>query len=151
MCSAPGPTRLSAAGRRGLPQVVSVGALDMVNFGGIETVPARFAHRNLYRHNATVTLMRTTADECVEIARRIATQLNAATGPTAVVLPLQGVSAVDTPGEPFHDPGADQALFEALRTYVDPRIAVVDVDAHINDPAFAQALVAAFAGLRSVA
>ncbi len=67
-----GPTRLSAAGRRGIPQVVSVGALDMVNFGGIETVPERFRARNLYRHNATVTLMRTTADECVEIGRRIA-------------------------------------------------------------------------------
>jgi len=136
-----GPTRLSAAGRRGIPQVVSVGALDMVNFGGIETVPERFRERNLYRHNATVTLMRTTAEECVEIGRRIATQLNAATGPTALVLPLRGVSAIDAPGQPFHDPEADRALFDTLRTLVDPRIQVIEVDAHINDPAFAQVLV----------
>ena len=111
-----GPTRLSAAGRRGIPQVVSAGALDMVNFGGIDTVPDRFRNRNLYRHNATVTLMRTTPDECVEIGRRIAAQLNTATGPTALVLPLHGVSAIDAPGQPFHDPEADAALFDSLRT-----------------------------------
>jgi uncharacterized protein (UPF0261 family) len=142
-----GPTRLSAAGRRGIPQVVSVGALDMVNFGGIETVPERFRERNLYRHNATVTLMRTTAKECVEIGRRIATQLNAATGPTALVLPLRGVSAIDAPGQPFHDPEADRALFDTLRTHVDPRIRVIEVDAHINDPAFAHVLVDTYAAL----
>lgn len=144
-----GPSRLSAAGRRGIPQVVSAGALDMVNFGGIDTVPERFKDRNLYRHNATVTLMRTTPDECVELGRRIATQLNAATGPTALVLPLRGVSAIDAPGQPFHDPAADQALFESLRAYVDPRIAVVDVDAHINDPAFASALITSFETLKN--
>jgi uncharacterized protein (UPF0261 family) len=143
-----GPTRLSAAGRRGIPQVVSVGALDMVNFGGIDTVPERFRDRNLYRHNATVTLMRTTPDECVEIARRIAAQVNGATGPTALVLPLRGVSAIDAPGQPFHDPEADRALFDTLRTLVDPRVQVIAVDAHINDAPFAQALVAAFEGLK---
>ena len=132
-----GPTRLSAAGRRGLPQVVSTGALDMVNFGGIDTVPERFRERNLYRHNATVTLMRTTADECVEIGRRIAAQLNTATGPTALVLPLHGVSAIDAPGQPFHDPQANQALFDSLRRHVDGRVQVIEVEAHINDPAFA--------------
>ncbi|MGI8673514.1 MAG: Tm-1-like ATP-binding domain-containing protein [Luteitalea sp.] len=142
-----GPTRLSAAGRRGIPQVVSVGALDMVNFGGIETVPERFKARNLYRHNVTVTLMRTTADECVEIGHRIAAQLNAATGPTALVLPLRGVSAIDAPGQPFYDPQADQALFDSLRTHLDARVRVIEVDAHINDVAFANALVAAFAAL----
>ncbi len=143
-----GPTRLSAAGRRGIPQVVSVGALDMVNFGGIETVPERFRERTLYRHNATVTLMRTTADECVEIGRRIATQLNAATGPTALVLPLRGVSAIDAPGQPFHDPEANQALFDSLRTHVDPRVQVIEVDAHINDPTFARVLVDTYEALR---
>jgi uncharacterized protein (UPF0261 family) len=136
-----GPTRLSAAGRRGIPQVVSTGALDMVNFGGIETVPERFRGRNLYRHNATVTLMRTMADECVEIGRRIAVQLNTATGPTALVLPLQGVSAIDAPGQPFHDPEADAALFDSLRRHVDGRVRLFEVDAHINDPAFARVLV----------
>jgi uncharacterized protein (UPF0261 family) len=145
-----GPTRLSAAGRRGTPQVVSVGALDMVNFGGIETVPERFRARNLYRHNATVTLMRTTADECVEIGRRIAAQLNTAIGPTALVLPLHGVSAIDAPGQPFHDPGADQALFDSLRTHVDARVQVVEVEAHINDPEFARVLADTFQGLGGV-
>ncbi|MCC6163023.1 MAG: Tm-1-like ATP-binding domain-containing protein [Acidobacteria bacterium] len=142
-----GPTRLSAAGRRGIPQVVSVGALDMVNFGGIDAVPERFRSRTLYRHNDTVTLMRTTADECVAIAHRIAAQLNAATGPTAVVLPLRGVSAIDAPGQPFHDPAADAALFDTLRTSLDPRITLVDVDAHINDAAFANALVDTYRSL----
>jgi len=145
-----GPTRLSAAGRRGIPQVVSVGALDMVNFGGIDTVPEQFRDRNLYRHNATVTLMRTTADECVEIGRRIATQLNAATGPTTLVLPLGGVSAIDAPGQPFHDPIADQALFDSLRRNVASSVRIVEVDAHINDPAFAQALVTEFTAVVSV-
>ena len=144
-----GPTRLTAAGRRGIPQVVSAGALDMVNFGAIDTVPERFRHRNLYRHNATVTLMCTTADECVEIGRRIAAQLNTATGPTALVLPLHGVSAIDAPGQPFHDPRADTALFESLRTHVGPHVEVVDVAAHINEPVFAQALVDTFEALRS--
>ena len=140
-----GPTRLSAAGRVGIPQVVSVGAVDMVNFGGIDTVPERFRDRNLYRHNATVTLMRTTPDECAEIGRRIATQLNTASGPTTLVLPLGGVSAIDAPGQPFHDPAADRALFDSLRAHVGSNVRVVDVDAHINDPAFAAALVDAFA------
>jgi uncharacterized protein (UPF0261 family) len=128
---------------------VSVGALDMVNFGGIDTVPGRFRHRNLYRHNATVTLMRTTPEECVEIGRRIAAQLNTATGPTALVLPLHGVSAIDAPGQPFHDPQADQALFDSLRRNVDSRVDVKEVEAHINEPAFARALVDTFLRLRA--
>lgn len=135
-----GPDRLSAAGRAGIPQVVSVGALDMVNFGAADTVPAQFAGRTLYRHNATVTLMRTSADECAAIARRIAAQLNQATGPTVLVLPLRGVSAIDAPGQPFHDPEADRVLFETLRASVAPSVRVVEVDAHINDPAFADVL-----------
>lgn len=135
-----GPERLSAAGRAGIPQVVSVGALDMVNFGAAETVPARFAGRTLYRHNATVTLLRTSADECAAIARRIAAQLNRATGPTVLVLPLRGVSAIDAPGQPFHDPAADRVLFETLRASLAPTVRVVEVDAHINDPAFAAVL-----------
>jgi uncharacterized protein (UPF0261 family) len=135
-----GPDRLSAAGRAGIPQVVSVGALDMVNFGAADTVPARFTGRTLYRHNATVTLMRTSAEECAAVARRIAAQLNQATGPVVLVLPLRGVSAIDAPGQPFHDPEADRVLFETLRASLDPTVRVVEVDAHINDPAFADAL-----------
>lgn len=135
-----GPARLSAAGRAGVPQVVSVGALDMVNFGGVETVPSGFRDRTLYRHNATVTLMRTTPEECRAIGTRIAAQLMAATGPTVLVLPLRGVSAIDAPGQPFHNPEANRALFDSLRDGIRPPVRVVEVDAHINDPAFAQAL-----------
>lgn len=135
-----GPDRLSAAGRRGIPQVVSVGALDMVNFGAIDTVPSEFQGRTLYRHNATVTLMRTSPDECAEIGRCIATQLNRATGPTTLVLPLGGVSMIDAKGQPFHDPEADLALFDALRNNAGPNVRVVEIDAHINDPGFADAL-----------
>jgi uncharacterized protein (UPF0261 family) len=133
-----GPDRLGAAGRAGIPQVVSVGALDMVNLGPIETVPERFRTRRLYKHNDAVTLMRTTADECITIARCIAGQLNRATGPTVVVLPLRGVSAIDAEGKPFYDPDADRALFQTLRENLSPAVRIVEVDEHINDPAFAE-------------
>ena len=136
-----GADRLGAAARAGVPQVVSVGALDMVNFGGAATVPERFRGRRLHRHNATVTLMRTTVDECKEIGRRIAQKLNSATGRVTVFLPLGGVSAIDMPGQPFHDPEADRALFSALRAHLAPRITVREIDAHLNDPAFAHAMV----------
>jgi uncharacterized protein (UPF0261 family) len=142
-----GPDRLGAAGRRGVPQVVSVGALDMVNFGGLETVPDRFKDRNLYRHNPNVTLMRTTPPECEEIGRRIAEKLNAAQGPVVLALPLGGVSMIDAEGQPFHDPEADRALFETLRREVADHVEVVEVDAHINDPEFAEALVDHLLGL----
>ena len=135
-----GPDRLGAAARAGTPQVVSVGALDMVNFGAMETVPAQFRDRNLYRHNETVTLMRTSAAECREIGRHIALQLNSARGPVVLVLPLRGVSMLDAEGKPFHDPDANAALFDTLRTSVTGNVRVREVDAHINDPEFARAL-----------
>jgi uncharacterized protein (UPF0261 family) len=135
-----GPTRLAAAARTGIPQVVSVGALDMVNFGGIETVPARFRDRNLYKHNATVTLMRTTPAECADIGKRIAEMLNAATGPVVLMLPLNGISAIDAPGKPFHDADADGALFDSLRKHLRANVTVREIDAHINDTQFAHAL-----------
>jgi uncharacterized protein (UPF0261 family) len=135
-----GPDRLSAAGRLGIPQVVSVGALDMVNFGGIESVPPQFASRNLYKHNATVTLMRTTPDECREIGRRIIAQLNHSKGPVSLMIPLGGVSMLDAPGKPFHDPKADRALFDALKSGATSRVRIREIDAHINDPSFADAL-----------
>ena len=137
-----GPDRLGAAARAGVPQVVSVGALDMVNFGAFDDVPERFRGRKLYRHNPAVTLMRTTPDECTEIGTRIAAQLNRATGPVVLMLPLRGVSAIDKAGEPFHDPDADAALFAALRARAAPHVRIVDVDVHINDPAFAEAVSA---------
>ena len=135
-----GPTRLSAAGRRGIPQVVSVGAVDMVNFGAPETVPGQFRSRTIYRHNPSVTLMRTTPQECRAIGQRIAEQLSRAAGPVALLLPLKGVSMLDAPGQPFHDDEADRALFDALRDYAGPNVAVRDLDMHINDPEFAHAL-----------
>jgi uncharacterized protein (UPF0261 family) len=135
-----GPDRLSAAGRKGLPQVVSVGALDMVNFGPESSVPMRFRSRTLYHHNDSVTLMRTTADECREIGRRIAGQLSRATGPVVLMLPARGVSMLDAEGQPFHDPGADRALFASLREHAGPNVEVREIDRHINDPEFAHAL-----------
>ena len=134
------PRRLEVAGELGIPQVVSLGALDMVNFGPAATVPPQFQGRNLYVHNATVTLMRTTPDENAELGRRIARKLNGATGPTALFVPLGGVSSIDVEGMPFHDPVADEALFEALRCNLDPRIEVHWLAAAVNDPAFALAM-----------
>jgi uncharacterized protein (UPF0261 family) len=136
-----GPDRLEAAGRLGLPQVVSCGALDMVNFGARDTVPPRFADRNLYVHNPSVTLMRTTPEECAELGRRIARKLSAATGPTALFLPLGGVSMIDAEGQPFHDPEADAALFDALREGLDGHVELVEMDCNVNDPEFAAAMV----------
>lgn len=135
-----GPQRLEAAARAGTPQVVSCGALDMVNFWAYDTVPQQFKERTLYRHNANVTLMRTTPEECAELGRIIAAKLNAATGPTVLMLPLQGVSALDAEGQPFYLPAADQALFDALRTHTQPPVELVELDLHINDPAFATAV-----------
>ena len=135
-----GPDRLTAAGRAGIPQVVSVGALDMVNFGAPDTVPNAFAGRTFYHHNPTVTLMRTTPGECREIGRRIAGQLNRASGRVTLLLPLGGVSMIDAPGQPFHDPDADRALFDALREHVRPPVRIRELDAHINDPDFSHAL-----------
>jgi len=136
-----GPDRLEAVGRAAIPQVVSLGALDMVNFGPRETVPERFAERNLYVHNPTITLMRTTRDEMAELGRRIARKLNGAAGPTVLFVPLRGVSAIDVDGQPFRDAEADEALFEALREGVDrDRVELREVDADVNDPAFATAM-----------
>ncbi|HUF26159.1 MAG TPA: Tm-1-like ATP-binding domain-containing protein, partial [Gemmatimonadaceae bacterium] len=126
--------------RAGIPQVVSLGALDMVNFGPRNTVPERFGGRRLHVHNPNVTLMRTTPDECARLGEIIAGKLNRATGPTALVIPLRGVSALDREGQPFHDPEADAALIDSLRRTLDPRVKRIEIDAHINDPAFADAI-----------
>ena len=135
-----GPDRLETAGALGLPQVVSLGALDMVNFGPLDTVPAAFRDRNLYEHNATVTLMRTTEAECAELGRILARKLNVATGPLAVFIPTGGVSMIDAPGLPFHDPAADAALVRELKAGLRPGVEVVEMAVHINDPAFARAM-----------
>ena len=135
-----GPDRLEMAGSLGLPQVVSLGALDMVNFGPMDTVPAKFADRNLYVHNATVTLMRTTEAECAELGRIIARKLNAATGPLTVFIPLGGVSMIDVPGAPFFDAAADAALIRELKAGLRPDVEVVEMAIPINDPAFSRAM-----------
>ncbi|HEX5505954.1 MAG TPA: Tm-1-like ATP-binding domain-containing protein [Thermomicrobiales bacterium] len=135
-----GPHRLEAAGARGVPQVVSLGALDMVNFGPLDSVPERFRGRRLYRHNPTVTLMRTTPTECAELGRVIARKLNAATGPVALFLPLRGVSAIAVAGGVFHDPEADRALLTTLRAELRPDIEVHELDLDINDARFARAM-----------
>jgi uncharacterized protein (UPF0261 family) len=132
-----GPTRLTAAGCAGIPQAVSFGALDMVNFGPRETVPPAFAQRRLHTHNASVTLMRTTPGENTELGRRLAERLNAATGPVSVHLPTQGVSAIDCAGEPFHDPEADKALFTAFDQTIAEHVTVLRRNTVINDPDFA--------------
>ncbi|MEV4564375.1 Tm-1-like ATP-binding domain-containing protein [Nonomuraea sp. NPDC049419] len=133
-----GPDRLTAAGAAGVPQVVSLGALDMVNFGPMDTVPARFRERNLLVHNPTVTLMRTTPEENAELGRRIGAKLAAATGPVVLFVPRGGVSAVDVPGGPFHDPAADAACFDAvLAAVAGTGVQVVESADDINRPAFA--------------
>ena len=135
-----GPDRLEAAGRVGIPQVVSTGALDMVNFGPKDDVPTEFEDRHLHVHNPQVTLMRTTPDENAELGRILAEKLNDATGPTEVVLPLGGVSMLDVEGEDFHDPEADAALFDAIRETLDDDIELVEMEMDINDEEFALTL-----------
>ena len=136
-----GPDRLEAAGKAGIPQVVSTGALDMVNFGPRDSIPAEFEGRQFHVHNPQVTLMRTTTAENTELGQIIAGKLNDATGPTALVLPLGGVSAIDVEGEDFYDPDADEALFEALRASVDEEVELIEMETDINDEAFADMLV----------
>lgn len=133
-----GPDRLTAAGKAGIPQVVSTGALDMANFYAPESVPAKFKDRLFYKHNANVTLMRTTRDENARIGASIAHKLSAAKGPVAILLPARGVSAIDKEGQPFDDPVARKALHDAIRSGV-RGIPVTELDLHINDPEFANA------------
>jgi uncharacterized protein (UPF0261 family) len=142
-----GRDRLTAAGLRGVPQVISLGALDMVNFGPPDTVPEKFRGRRLYQHNPTVTLMRTTPDENDQLGKEIAQKASAAKGPTAIFVPQGGVSAIDAPGKPFWWPEADAALFQSLRNWLSPHVKLVERPEHINDPAFAKVAAAALLGL----
>ena len=140
------PDRLGAIARTRVPYVGSCGALDMVNFGAMSRVPAHYRDRRLHAHNAQVTLMRTTPEENTRMGEWIAAKLNACDGPVRFLLPLGGVSAIDTPGGPFHYPEADAALFAALRRSVvrtnDRQL--IELPYHINDPAFAAAVVSQF-------
>ena len=141
-----GPDRLGAIARSRIPYVGSVGALDMVNFWAMETVPERFRLRTLYKHNPNVTLMRTTASECRAIGTWIAQRLNACEGPVRFLIPEKGVSALDAPGQAFHDPEADDALFVALEKTLKQTASrrLTRLPFHINDPEFSAALVRHF-------
>ena len=136
-----GPDRLEAAGQSGLPQVVAPGALDMVNFGPPDTVPDKFSDRLFYQHNPTVTLMRTTAEETAELGRIMARKLSEAQGPTTVIIPAQGVSAIDQTGQPFDSPEARTAWTENLKAGIGSNVTVIEMDVHINDDEFAAKLV----------
>jgi len=141
-----GPGRFDAIVDAAVPYVLSLGALDMVNFGAMETVPPRFRDRKLHVHNANVTLMRTTAEENRLFARWIAGKINRSKSPVTLLIPEKGVSMIDAPGQPFYDPKADAALFEEIekQLHATESRQVRRLPYHINDAAFAQALVDAF-------
>ncbi len=142
--------RFGAVIRTRIPYVGSVGALDMVNFAAPETVPEPYRDRRLYPHNPQITLMRTTAEENARMGRWIGERLNAMEGPVRFLIPERGVSALDAPGQPFHDPDADAALFEALERTVrqNANRQLLRLPLHINDPAFAAALAGNFRTLQ---
>ncbi|WP_314000684.1 Tm-1-like ATP-binding domain-containing protein [uncultured Paenibacillus sp.] len=134
-----GKHRLETAGEQGIPQVVSLGAMDMVNFGPLDTIPAKFKGRTLYKHNPNVTLMRTSKRECEQLGRIVGEKLNQAKGPVTVFVPLKGVSSIALQNEVFYDPEADRALFESLTNSLKPHIRLIAMDTDINDPHFAEA------------
>jgi uncharacterized protein (UPF0261 family) len=147
-----GEDRLGAIARSGVPYVGSLGALDMVNFGSPETVPDRYAGRNLYRHNPQVTLMRTSAEECCRIGSWIADKLNRCDGPVRLLIPEKGVSALDAPGQPYYDPLADAALFDSIEDTIvqSEKRRVLRLPYHINDPEFSIALACQFREIASL-
>ncbi|TBL75250.1 Tm-1-like ATP-binding domain-containing protein [Paenibacillus thalictri] len=138
-----GPGRLSAAGRRGIPQVVAPGCLDMVNFGVRESIPvSRFKEgRVFYSWNPNNTLMRTSSEDNLLIGEQIALRLNASQGPVKVMLPLRGLSILGEEGQPFYDPQADGVLFSVMRNKLKPDIEIIEMDMAINESAFADKAV----------
>ena len=135
-----GPDRLEAAGDLGLPQVVSIGATDQITFTPPSAVPVEYRDRNCYDHNPSITLVRTNAEESIELGRMLAEKLNRATGPVSLFVPLRGGSSYAISGAVFHDPVADAALVESIRTHLDPKVELVEMDTDINDPVFAEAM-----------
>ena len=136
-----GPDRLEAAGELGVPQVIAPGALDMVNFGPPDTVPEQFKDRTFYQHNPTVTLMRTTVEENAELGKIMGQKLSQANGPTTVIIPKHGVSAIDQEGQPFYSAEAEAAWIENLKANLGDNVTLIEMDNHINDDAFATKLV----------
>jgi uncharacterized protein (UPF0261 family) len=131
-----GPDRCLAASRAGIPAVIVPGCVDMANFWGIDTVPEKYKERNLYQWNPQVTLLRTDGEENTRMGEMIAAAANAATAPVAIVLPLKGVSMLDSEGGDFWDPEADQACYDAIKKNLKPDIPVIEMDNNINDPEF---------------
>lgn len=147
-----GSDRFDVSIERGIPLVLSLGAVDMVNFGGLDTVPEKFRERNLHVHNAQVTLMRTTTDENRQIAAWIAEKVNRSTAPVTILIPEKGVSMLDAPGQPFYDPEADAVLFEELESRLDQNETrtIIRLPYHINDVEFSRALVAEYHQLQNL-
>ena len=143
---AAGPKRFDYLSQHKIPCVLSVGAMDMVNFGALETVPEKFRHRRLHVHNSNVTLMRTTPDENRLCAQWIANKLSKSIAPVRVLLPLHGVSALDSAGKPFYDPQADEALFDELQKHLHglANVRLETIAAHINDLSFIERVLSAF-------
>ena len=134
-----GPTRLDAAGKAGVPAIVTPGCLDMVNFGARETIPEKYEGRNFYVHNPQVTLMRTTPEECDQLGKILAEKINGYTGPVSVLLPTKSISIISAQGQSFYDPKADQALFAAIKSNLSKTIELIEVEAEINAPEFSKA------------
>ena len=132
-----GPQRCLAASRVGIPAVLVPGCVDRANFWGIDTIPEKYRQRKLYQWNPNVTLMRTNVEENRKIGQMLAAAADAATAPVAVILPLKGVSMLDSPGGDFWDPEADQACYDAIKENVRPGVRVIEVDHNINDTEFA--------------
>ena len=144
-----GPDRCLAASRAGIPAVLVPGCVDMANFGGIETVPERYRDRNLYKWNPNITLLRTNVEENRWIGEKIAAAANAATAPVAVLIPLRGVSMLDSESHEFWDPAADGACFDAIRSGLRPGVPLIEVDANINDPEFSGRVAETLLGMLS--
>lgn len=134
-----GPERMMAAARAGIPTVLVPGCVDMANFWGMDTVPEKYRGRNLYQWNPNVTLLRTNVAENIQMGEMIAAAANASAGPIAILLPLRGVSMLDSPGNQFWDPDADQACFNAIKMNLKTGLRVIELDHNINDPEFARA------------
>src|SRR5439155_5647820 len=134
-----GPERLDATAKACVPAIVAPGCLDMVNFGEPATVPAKFSGRRFYHHNPQVTLMRTTPEECAQLGRILAEKLNQSKGPVTMLIPRRAISVISAPGKPFHEPAADNALFDNLKANLRSDIQVIEMDCEINDPRFAEA------------
>lgn len=142
-----GPDRLTAAGKTGIPQVIVPGSADFINFLGPDTVPVKYRHRNIFRHNPQATLVRTNTQDNRALGRTIAHKLNQSRGPVVALWPKMGLSTLDRQGKPYWNPEADKALLKSLRKNLDDSIPLVELDSYINDDKFAKEVVSEFVKL----